>query len=115
MENLPDVHLLGAYDMLFGVYQDWVHQNPGNHLDGGITEDGKWQARWGKLACMPTKRYDVPSGKVGRIFVGTLSVELDGLQDWNWNYKRVIVFQSVILEHAQRVNNSKNILARKCF
>ena len=25
------------------VYGDWVHQNPGTHLDGGISEDGRWQ------------------------------------------------------------------------
>ena len=23
------------------VYGDWVHGNPGTHLDGGITDDGK--------------------------------------------------------------------------
>ena len=39
---LPDVRLLGADYMLYGVYQDWVHQNPGDHLDGGIAEDSKW-------------------------------------------------------------------------
>ena len=26
-----------------GVYQDWIHQNSGTHLDGGIDENGKWQ------------------------------------------------------------------------
>ena len=25
------------------VYGDWVHGNPGTHLDGGVTEDGLWQ------------------------------------------------------------------------
>ena len=39
--DLPDVCLLGAEYMLYGVYQDWVHQNLGNHLDGGIVEDSK--------------------------------------------------------------------------
>ena len=32
--NLLDVRLLGANYMLYGVYQDWVHQNSGDHLDG---------------------------------------------------------------------------------
>ena len=27
---------------LWEVYGDWVHGNPGTHLDGGIAEDGKW-------------------------------------------------------------------------
>ena len=35
--DLPDMCLLGSYYMLFGVYQYWLHQNPVNHLDGGIT------------------------------------------------------------------------------
>ena len=44
--DLPDIRLHGAVYMLYGVYQDWVHQNLGYHLDGGIAEDSKWQARW---------------------------------------------------------------------
>ena len=44
--DLPDILLLGANDMLFRVYQDWMHQNPGEHLDVGIAEDGKFQTRW---------------------------------------------------------------------
>ena len=34
--DLPDVRFLGAKYMLFGVYQyqDWVHQNTGDNLDG---------------------------------------------------------------------------------
>ena len=70
--DLPDNHLLSANYMLYGFYQDWVHQNPGDHLDGGIVEGSKLQAQWEKLVCMPTQRYDAPSGKVGKIFVGIL-------------------------------------------
>ena len=44
--ELPDVCLLGYNNILFGVYQDWVHQNTGNHLDDGIKEDGKLQPMW---------------------------------------------------------------------
>ena len=46
MGDLTDVLLLGADNMLFGGYQDWVHQNSGDHLDSGITEYGKCQYRW---------------------------------------------------------------------
>ena len=31
--DLPDVRLLGANYMLYGVYQDWEHQDQGDHLD----------------------------------------------------------------------------------
>ena len=48
--ELPDVRLKGADGMIFGVYQDWVYQNTGNHLDGGITENSQWKAMWEKLS-----------------------------------------------------------------
>ena len=37
----PGVCLMAAANTLFGVYQDWVQQNTGIHLDGGINEDDK--------------------------------------------------------------------------
>ena len=40
--DLPEVLLKGSYKALYKVYQDWVHQNPVNNLDGKIKEDGKW-------------------------------------------------------------------------
>ena len=59
-----------------------------------------------KLVCLPAQCYDAPSGKVGKIFVGILSVELDGVRARKWNAERVVFFQSVILEQDQGVNNS---------
>ena len=32
------------------VYGDWVHANPGTHLDGGIRDNSAWQAWWRDLA-----------------------------------------------------------------
>ena len=34
--DLPDIRLLITDYMLYGVYQDWVLQNPGDRLDGII-------------------------------------------------------------------------------
>ena len=76
--DLPDVRLPGADYTLYGIYQDWLHQNPGDHLDGVIAEDSKWQAWWRKIVYIPNQRYDAPSGKVGDIFVVILSEEIDG-------------------------------------
>ena len=78
-------------------------------MDGGITEDSKWQARWKKIVCVPTQCYNASSRKVGNRFVVILSVELDGVRARKWNADRVIVFQSVILQLAQGVNNSAQI------
>ena len=110
--DLPDVRLLGANYMIYGDYQDWVHQNPGDHLGGGIEEDSKWKAWWKKLVCMPTQRSDAPSGKVGKIFVGILSVEIDRFCYRKCNAERVIIFHSFILQCAQGVNNSAQIQKR---
>ena len=54
------------------VYGDWVHANTGTHLDGGVHNDSAWQTWWRDLAVIPSRRYDAPSGRVGRRFVGTL-------------------------------------------
>ena len=43
--DLSDIRLLSADYMIYGFHQDCVHQNPGEHLDGGIAEDSQWQAR----------------------------------------------------------------------
>ena len=50
MEDLPEVLFKRAYDELYGVYQNWVQQDPGNNLDGGTKEDGKWKYRWKNLS-----------------------------------------------------------------
>ena len=74
------------------VYGDWVHANPGTHLDGGVRDNSALQAWWRDLAVMPLRRYDAPIGKVGIRFVGTLGEELMGVQDRRWNSERFIVF-----------------------
>ena len=95
--DLSDACLKVDDNMLYGVYQDWVHPNPVNRLDVRIKEDNKWQARWENPVCFPTQCYDAPSGKFGRNFVATLSVELDVIGAWKWNAEQVIIFQLVIL------------------
>ena len=59
-------------------YGDWVHSNPGTHLDGGISNNTVWQAWWRYLVVMPLRLYDTPSGRVERRFVGTLRDDLRG-------------------------------------
>ena len=68
-----------------------------------------------KIVCMLTQRYDTPSGKVRKRFLEILSVELDGVCARKWNAERVIVFQSVMLQHSQGVNNSVQIRKRILF
>ena len=58
---------------------------------------------------MPIQRYNTPSGKSRKIFVGILSIELDRFSARKWNVERVIIFQSVILQRSQGINNSAKI------
>ena len=95
-----------------GVYWDWVHGNPGTHLNGGVADDWVWQAWWRDLVVMPSRRYDAPSGKVGHQFVGMLVAELQGVRDRRWNSERFIVFQTVILKRARHVTTSHAIRRR---
>ena len=91
------------------VYRDWVHANPGTHLNGGVRNDSAWQAWWRDLAVMPSRCYDVPSEKVGRRFFGTLGEEMKGVWDRRWNSERFIVLQTVILQRARHVTESQAI------
>ena len=61
------------------VYWDWIHGNPGTHLDSSVTDNSAWQAWWRDLAVISSRRYDVPSGKVGRWFIGMLGAEIQGM------------------------------------
>ena len=65
--------------------------------------------------CILIQRYDVPSKKVGSIFIGIFYVELNRVRARKWNSEGVIVFQSVIPKRAQGVNNSKHIRERVLF
>ena len=94
------------------VYRDWVHANTGTHLDGGVHDNSAWQAWWSDLAVMPLRRYDAPSGKVGRRFVGSMREEMKGVLDRRWNSERFIVFETMILQRARHVTASKAIRRR---
>ena len=48
--DLPGFHPERAHLLLQGVYGDFLHQNDGSHLDGGIVNDTACQRRWRRLA-----------------------------------------------------------------
>ena len=94
------------------VYGDWFHGNSGMHLDGGVADNSEWQAWWRDLVVMPSRRYDAPSGKVGRRFVGMFGAKMQGVRYRRWNLERFIVFQTVILQRARHVTASHVIRRR---
>ena len=44
--DLPDYTLTEVDKIFDEVFGDHIHQNPGLHLDGGITDDATWQSYW---------------------------------------------------------------------
>ena len=64
----------------------------------------------GRKTCLfTTHHYNALSGKFGRKFVSTLSLEIDGIQAGKCKAKGVIFFTLVILKHVQSVIYAKNI------
>jgi hypothetical protein len=110
--DLPGVTVTEADRKLMEVYDDYIHQNDGTHLDGGIKDDAMWQENWRKLVVLPPQRYDTPSGPVGRRFVRMLTEELKGIKSRKWNSEKFLVFQMVILQRSKEVSGAGNIKRR---
>jgi hypothetical protein len=77
------------------VYGDYVHQNLGTHLEGGITDDAMWQGYWCQLIACPSSTYDIPSGAVGKRLIEKIAEELRGLKSQKWSSERFILFSLV--------------------
>ena len=55
-----------------------IRQNNGIHLDGGMVDEKMYQARWREVMALSSQRYDVPSGRVGCLFIQAVVDELKG-------------------------------------
>jgi hypothetical protein len=110
--DLPGAIISDADLQLYGVYGDYVHQNPGQHLDGGIADDKLWQNYWRRLIVYHSLTYDAPNGAVGRRFVDMLAVLVEGIVSRKWNAEKFIVFQMVILQRSRDVTSAKGIKDR---
>ncbi len=96
--DLPGATILDADRILEKVYGDYVHQNSGAHLDGGITNNAMWQGFWRRLIACPSSTYDVPSGAVGKRLVEKIAEELRGVKSRKWNSERFVLFSLVVLQ-----------------
>jgi hypothetical protein len=112
MGNLRGATISEVDLKLLEVNGDYIHQNYGTHLDGGIQDDGVWQEQWQKLITLPSQRYDAPSGAVGRHFVNILALELEGICHRKWNSERFNVFQMVVLQRLKEVKTALAIRQR---
>lgn len=91
---------------------EYVHNNDGPHLDGGIEEDKIWQDRHKNIISHPLRLHDLPSGPIGRDFIKTLSEELIGVKLRKWNMERPPCFLSCMLQISPDAKGTKNIRTR---
>jgi hypothetical protein len=110
--DLPGVISSEADLELDKVYGDHVHQNAGEHLDGGIIDDAKWQNFHRRLIVYHSLQYNAPSGAVGRRFIDKLSEILEGVVSRKWNFERQMVFVMVILQRSKNVKSAYDIKRR---
>jgi hypothetical protein len=109
--DLPDA-IISEADFLFlldTVYGDHVHQNPGAHLDGGVSDDTLWQNNWRGLVIYTSQQYNVPTGAVGRLFIEKMAELLEGVQNRRWNSEMFLVFLIVVMHRTCDVKQAQDI------
>ena len=94
---------------LEAAYDAALHHNDVTQLDGVIANDKIWQAYWPEIVVLPPQRYDVPAGRVSRIFINTF---LEGVEGRLWNSKRFIIFQAIVLQRTTDVQRARDIRQR---
>lgn len=80
---------------LITVYGDYIHNNSGAHMHGGIEDDVQWQGLWKRVTDLPSQGYELPKGSVGRSFLEELSTIIEGIKKRHWNSERMVVFCTV--------------------
>ena len=60
---------------------NFIRNNDGTQLDGGISDDSIWQTRFRSLVILPLQQYDLPRGPTGNLFVLLLVSENEGVID----------------------------------
>ena len=110
--DLPGYEPTPADLLLDSIFGDHVHPNDGSQLDGGFSDDQKWQSRWRRMVQLSPTRYSVPKGKVGRRFLVILRLEFLGVRERKWNSERPLVFVATILQKTPGVRRAKDIRRR---
>ena len=100
---------LTATRKLEAVYGEKMHHDERTHLDGGVKEDGTWQSYWRPVVALPPQRYNIPSGRVGQLFITALAAEIKGVKDHRWNSERFLIFQAVIFQRMSDVKRARDI------
>ena len=94
------------------VYGDHIHENPGDHLSGGVQDDGLWQKYLKRLLPFSPHHYDVPRTSVGKEIISSLAQLLEDIMNRKCNMDKFLVFQMVILQRSPKTTSSSDIKRR---
>ena len=67
------------------VFGDYLHDNDGHHLTGGIPNNSMWLDLWRKVAELPSQHYSLPKGKLGRDFLEEFTGLVEGIMERKCN------------------------------
>jgi hypothetical protein len=107
--DLPDTVPPECALKLHAVYGDYIHANPGTHLDGGIADDDFWQDSYRRLTVRSPTLWQIPYGtnwKVSVAIVRTLMSLVNGLVDRKHNLENYLVFWIVMLQKTRRAKKT---------
>eukprot|EP00957_Ditylum_brightwellii_P028651 2164387-Ditylum_brightwellii.AAC.1 len=76
---LPKDILTAMDRKLIEVYANTIHNSNGLQLDGGCVDNKQWQMFWKYITALPSQRYDMPTGKVGKQFIFLPTKILNGV------------------------------------
>ena len=98
-----------ADEKLEKVFGDYVHQNNGSHLTRGVKDDHVWQIFYNEILLHTATHYDVPKGKVGKIYLIVLVDKFERCQQRLHNSERILLFVSIILQSTNKVRRSGDV------
>ena len=101
-----DVSIASVFD------GEHLRDNDGTQLDGGIKEDKVWQDRHRLLTTCSLNIYDLPSGPVGRSFIKSLCLEINGVIERQWNFEKVLCYVSTMLQQSPDAKGTPSIRQR---
>lgn len=79
---------------------------------GGVSDDQAWQNYWKIIVARPSRRYQVPKGKVGREFTSNLLKIILQIINRKANSEKLLSFQGLILQRHPLISKSKEIKRR---
>lgn len=96
------------------VYGDYLHQNDGTHLHGGVKDDKMWQDYFNRLIVSTPQYYKTPNNAVGKRFVQGLAALInDMVLSRTCNSEKILVY--IVTTHIKMTGTHSAADIRKRF